>query len=225
MRGADGDRERVELRVPDEVGGLVRIGQQHLARHRALGAMSVLLVALHRLERAQASELAFDGDADRVRHRDDRLRHVEVVVVARDRLAVGLQRPVHHHAREAELHRRRADVGRLTVVLVHHHRDGRVALDRRLDQVAQEHFARVFARAGGRLHDHRAVRLGRGGHDRLHLLQVVDVERGQAVVVLGGVVEQLAHRNERHRGAPSGIGRNWAFYFTGGCGAAVTRKE
>ena len=38
------------------------------------------------------------------------------------------------------------------------------------------------------------------GHDRLHLLEVVDVERRQAVAVFGGVVEQLAHRDEGHGG-------------------------
>ena len=37
-------------------------------------------------------------------------------------------------------------------------------------------------------------------HDRLDLLQVVDVERRHAVAVFGGVVEQLAHRNEGHGG-------------------------
>ena len=40
------------------------------------------------------------------------------------------------------------------------------------------------------------------GHDGLHLLEVVDVERRQAVAVLGRVVEQLAHRNEGHAKSP-----------------------
>ena len=50
VAGADRDRQRVELRLLDEVGGLVGIGQQLVARHRRLGAVAVLLVALHRLE-------------------------------------------------------------------------------------------------------------------------------------------------------------------------------
>ena len=195
VRGADRDRQRIELRIAHEVGRLVGIGEQHLARHRAFGAVAVFLVALHRLERAEAAQLALDGDADRVRHADDLARHVEVVVVARDRLAVGHQRAVHHHAGEAELHRRRADVGRLAVILVHDDGNVRIALDCGFDQVPQEGFARIFARTGGRLHDHRAVGLGRGRHDRLHLLQIVDVEGGQAVLVIGGVVQQLAHRD------------------------------
>jgi hypothetical protein len=65
------------------------------------------------------------------------------------------------------------------VILVHDDGNIGVALHGRLDQVAQEHFAGIFAGARGRLHDHRAVRLGRGGHDGLHLLEVVDVNAGR----------------------------------------------
>jgi hypothetical protein len=68
-----------------------------------------------------------------------------------------------------------------------------MGLDRRLDQVAQIGLAGVFAGAGRALHDHRAVGFGGGFHDGLDLLQVVDVEGGQAVAVFGGMVEQLAH--------------------------------
>ena len=35
-------------------------------------------------------------------------------------------------------------------------------------------------------------------HHRLNLLEVVHVERRDAVGMFGSVVEQLAHRNERH---------------------------
>ena len=42
------------LRLLDEVRGLVGIGQQLLARHRAFGAVAVFFVALHRLERTEA---------------------------------------------------------------------------------------------------------------------------------------------------------------------------
>jgi hypothetical protein len=71
VRRADRDGQRVELRGFHEVSGFVRIGQQHLARHQPVRAVAVLLVALHRLQRPQASELAFHGDADLVRHRHD----------------------------------------------------------------------------------------------------------------------------------------------------------
>jgi hypothetical protein len=37
-----------------------------------------------------------------------------------------------------------------------------------------------------------------GLHDGAHLLQVVDVEGGHAVAVLGGVVEHLTQGNQGH---------------------------
>src|SRR5262249_46329614 len=39
-------------------------------------------------------------------------------------------------------------------------------------------------------------------HDGLYLFHVVNVEGRQAVAVFGSVVEELAHRNERHRTSP-----------------------
>jgi hypothetical protein len=85
------------------------------------------------------------------------------------------------------------------VILVHHDRNARVALDGGVDEMPQEHFAGVLSRAGRGLHDHGAVGFRRGCHDGLHLLEVVHVEGRQAVAVLGRMVEQLAHRNEGHR--------------------------
>jgi hypothetical protein len=186
---------------------------------------SVFLVALHGFERAQAAKLAFDGHADRVRHVDDLARDILVVRVVGDRLAVLLERAVHHHRREAEPHRADAYGRRLAVVLVHHDRNVRIALDGRFDQVTQECLACVFARARRRLHDHRAVGLRRRGHDRLHLLEVVDVERGQAVAVLGRVIEQLAHRNEGHRANPSGKWERRDFTERGHATAALAARS
>ena len=198
VAGADGDRQRVELRLPDEVGGLLRVGQQLLARHRRLGAVAVLLVAAHGLQRAQAAELALDGDAQRVRHVDHLAGDVDVVVVAGDGLAVGLQAAVHHHRAEAEVDRALAHRRALAVVLVHDQRHLGPGLERGLDQVLDEGLAGVLAGAGAGLQDDRRADLGGGGHDRLHLLQVVDVEGRDAVAVFGGVVQQLAHRDEGH---------------------------
>ena len=87
---------------------------------------------------------------------------------------------------------------RLAVVLVHDDWDVRIRFDSRLDQVPQEGLARVLTRTGRALHDHRAVRLVGSLHDRADLLEVVDVEGGQAVTVFGRMIEQLAHRDERH---------------------------
>jgi hypothetical protein len=72
------------------------------------------------------------------------------------------------------------------------------AFHRGLDQVLDEGLAGVLAGAGAGLQDHRRAHLGGGGHHGLHLLEVVDVEGRDAVAVFGGVVEQLAHRDEWH---------------------------
>ncbi|GAB1383278.1 hypothetical protein MASR1M50_15980 [Burkholderiales bacterium] len=88
------------------------------------------------------------------------------------------------------------------MVLVHHQRDVGVSLGGGLDQVLDEVLARVLARAGAGLQDDRRAHFVGGGHDGLHLLQVVDVEGGDAVAVFSGVVEQLAHGNEWHGANP-----------------------
>ena len=65
-------------------------------------------------------------------------------------------------------------------------------------QVAQEHVVRVLTRAAAGLDDHRRVGFLRRFHDGLDLFHVVDIERGQTVIVLGGVVTQFAQGNHRH---------------------------
>ncbi len=198
VAGADGDRQRVELRALDEVGGLLGVGQQLVHRHRGFGAVAVFLVALHGLERTQAAEFAFDRDAQLVGHVDHGARDVDVVVVAGDRLAVGLQRAVHHHRAEAQIDGAAADVGVLSVILVHHQRNRRPAFGGGLDQVLDERLAGVLAGPGRGLQDHRRADFGGRRHHGLHLLEVVDVERGNTVAVLGSVVQQLAHGNDGH---------------------------
>ena len=84
------------------------------------------------------------------------------------------------------------------MVLVHHQRHGRPALDGSLDQVLDEGLAGVLAGAGAGLQDDRRADLVGGGHHRLHLLEVVDVEGGDAIAVGGGMVQQLAHGDEGH---------------------------
>ena len=94
-----------------------------------------------------------------------------------------------------------------------------------------EGLAGVLAGAGAGLQDDRRADLVGRGHDRLHLLEVVDVEGGDAVAVLGGVVEQLAHGDERHGGSWSDGGWTWNSRRAGaadgpGCdGSAVFRDE
>ena len=56
--------------------------------------------------------------------------------------------------------------------------------------MTQEWLACVFARARGSLQDDRTAALRRRLHDRLDLLKVVDVERGNPVAVFGRMVQQ-----------------------------------
>ena len=80
------------------------------------------------------------------------------------------------------------------------HDDGNVrpCLHCRQHQVPQKCFARVFARARRDLQDHGTVGLVRRLHDRLYLLHVVHVERRHAVLVFGGMIEQLAQGHHGH---------------------------
>ena len=89
----------------------VGVGEVHLA-----GADAVL-------DAAQRAELALDRDAARVRQLDDLARDRDVVLVVRRRLAVGVQRAVHHHAREAELDGAAARLRLVAVVEVQRHGD------------------------------------------------------------------------------------------------------
>ncbi len=187
--------------------GLLRVGQHHVVRQLALGADAVFLAGLAGFERAEAAQFAFDRHADGVRDLADLARDVDVVLVAGRRLAVLLQRAVHHHAGEAGADRLHAHGRRRAVVLVQHDGNVGVRLHRRQHHVAQVGLAGVFARAGRGLQDHRAVGLLRGLHDRLDLLQVVDVEGRHAVAVFGGVVEHLAKGYEGHGGILLSIGR------------------
>ena len=85
------------------------------------------------------------------------------------------------------------------MILVHHHGNVGIGLGRGQDQVTKENFAGVAAGTAGRLEDHGAVGLVSRFHDGLDLLEIVHVERRDAIAVFGGMVEQKPKRNERHR--------------------------
>ena len=79
------------------------------------------------------------------------------------------------------------------MVLVHDQRNVRIRLNRGLDQMLDERLAGILARASAGLQDHRRADVVRSSHHSLHLFEVVDVERWNAVAVNGGVVQQFAH--------------------------------
>ena len=192
VAGADGDGQGVAAGVGDEVLGLVRVGQvrQGLVAAQA-GAVAVL-------DAAQAADLALDGHAQGVGLLHDLPGDLDVVLVGGRRLAVLHQRAVHHHRGEALLDGAEAGRRAVAVVLVHGDGDLRVQLGGGQHQVAQVVVVGVGAGAAAGLDDDRAVGLGGGHHDGLDLLHVVDVEGADAVVVLGGVVEQDAHGDQWH---------------------------
>jgi hypothetical protein len=198
VAGADGDGQRVAVGLLDEVGGLVRVGQQLFAGHVAFGAVAVFLVALHGFQRTEHAEFGFDRNADGVGELDGFTGDGDVVFVGRGGLAIGFQRAVHHHRGKAGADGAHADGRALAVVLVHDDGEVRVGFEGGENLVAQEGFAGIFAGAGRGLHDDRGVDQAGGFADGPDLFHIVDVESGQTVAIFGGVVEQLAHGYERH---------------------------
>ena len=198
VAGADGDRQRVELGFLDETRGFFGIGQHLAMVELANRADAVFFAGLAGFERAQAAQLTFDRDADLVRHRDDLLGHIDVVAEIGRGLAVFLERAVHHDRAEAQADGAFANLGAGAVVLMHDQRNVRISLGGGQDQVLDERLARVFARPGAGLQDDRRTDLVGRLHHGLDLLEIVDVESRDSVAVFGCVVEQLAHRDERH---------------------------
>ena len=191
VRGAHRDRKRVDLGLGDEVDRLVGVGEQLVVRQHALGAVSVFLLAGAVFERAEAAKFTLDRDATEMRHFGDLAGDVDIVVIARRRLAVGLERAVHHDGGEARLDRGQARGRTVAVVKVHAHRNVRVDFDQGVDHLRQHDVVGVLAGAAARLDDGGCVDRVGGGHSRQTLFHVVDVEGGDAVAALGGVIQKL----------------------------------
>ena len=181
--------------------GLVRIGEQLIVRQDAVGPVAVFGFALPRFERPEAAELPFDRHARAMGQLDHLARHADVVVIVGRRSCrrpssepsiITLVKPLSI----ALL----ARGGAVAVVLVHGDRNLRIKLGRGEHQMAQVVVLRILAGSARSLHDHRRIGLLGRLHDRLNLLHVVDVERGQAVVVLGGMIQQQTHGNQWHDG-------------------------
>ena len=167
-------------------------------RQGALGAMAVLGLAMTALEAAEHAQLTLDRSTDPMRHVDDAARDRGIVLVIGRRLAVGLERSVHHHRGEAVLDRGQA--GRFVIAVVLMHADRNVGIHQRrcLHHLRQHDVVGVGAGAARGLHDHRRVDGLRRLHDRDDLFHIVDVEGGNAVAVLGGMIEKLSQGNLGH---------------------------
>src|ERR1019366_2360076 len=69
----------------------------------------------------------------------------------------------------------------------------------RVDHLLKHDVVGVGARAARRLDDDRRINRGRSVHDRESLLHIVDVECGNAVAMLGCVIEQLPQGYSSHQ--------------------------
>ena len=164
----------------------------------AFGADAVFFARIAGLQVAQAAQLTFNRHPHRVGHLHHLAGDLHVVIEAGRCLAVLHERAVHHHRTEAQANGSLTHLGARAMILVHDQRNLRIGLHRRLNQMLDEALARILARPSAGLQDDRRADFGSSGHHRLHLLEVVDVEGRNAVAVFRGMVEQLAHGNERH---------------------------
>ncbi len=198
VRGTNGNRQCITVGLLDEVCGLIWISQQLLTRHRAFGAVTVLLIAHHGFERTEHAQFGLDRDANGVGKFNDLFGHFDVVFVGSCGLAISLQRAIHHYRGKAGADRCHTDRWRLAMILVHDNRNMRIGFEGSQNLVTQESFAGVLTRPGRGLHDHGRINLAGGLHDGPDLLHVIDVEGRQTIGVFSRMVEQLAHGYEWH---------------------------
>jgi hypothetical protein len=189
VASANSDGQGVDLGFLDEVRRFFRIGQHLAVVEGTLRTDAVFFTGLAGFEGAEATEFAFYGDTTGVGHFDGATGNVDVVFVVGGGFAIFAQGAVHHDGAEAELDGALAHGRAGAVVLVHDHRDVREFFNGGQDEVAQERGAGVFAGTGGGLDNHRGVGFVGGFHDGAHLFQVVHVEGGHTVTMLGGVVQ------------------------------------
>ncbi|EJW91401.1 hypothetical protein EVA_20488 [gut metagenome] len=194
----DGNSEGIELSGFNKFRGLIRVGEQLIAGHRGIRAVTVFLVAFHGFERAEATEFAFNGHTDTVSHVDDLTGNVQVIVEAGNRLAVAHEGTVHHDRGEAHTHGTLTDSRRLTVVLMHTDRNVGIFFNSSGNQMTEELFAGIFTGTGRGLHDNGSADFLSGTHNSLNLFKVIDVKSGNAVTVFSGMIKQLTHGNKGH---------------------------
>ena len=198
VAGADGNRQRIHAGVVHETNRILHTGKHLVVGEFACRAHAVFFARFAGFQVAQHADFAFyrhTAGMGKIHHGTG---NVHIVFVRRRGFTVGQQRAVHHHGRETELDGALAHIGRSAMVLVHHHGNMRKLFHRRQNQMAQKGCAGIFARTGRCLHDYGRIDLVGRLHNRTHLFEVVDVEGGQAVAMLGGMVEQLAHGYESH---------------------------
>lgn len=141
------------------------------------------------LNAGENAELAFDRDVMGMGVFDNLLGEGDVVVI-------GVRGAVDHDGGEPVVNARLAEFESVAVVEVQDDRDIAAELlgvfARALGHVAQERLVGVLARAAGHLQNHGRLLLDASLDNRLHLLHIIEVKRGDSIFAVDSFFEKLA---------------------------------
>jgi len=179
VAGADGDGKAVNASALDKVLHLVGAGVV------ALLSSNIVLNA------SKDTELALNSNVELVRVVDNLLGESNVLVV-------GKGRTVDHNVGEAALDAGNNKLVAVTVVEVESNGDALAVsadllgvLDSTLSHVAQKSLVRIGTSTLGNLQDDRALALGAGSDNSLHLLHVVEVKGRNSKPTINSTAEHL----------------------------------
>ena len=195
VRGADGNRQSVNMRFFNESFGFFGVGNQTLFINRAFGAVTVFLVAFTGFQRTDNAEFAFNRSTDRMSAGNDFFGNFDVIFIRRRGFAVSFQRAVHHYRRIAVNDCRLADIDRGAVILVQTNRQFGEHFNSGGNHVTNHRVAGKFAGAGRGLNDNRGIDFSGSLQNGKHLFHIIDVKCGNAVIIFGGMVKNLTHCN------------------------------
>ena len=214
MARADCDCEGVAARAAHEFLDLFR---SRIGGH-ALFDADIILNA------RQRAELSLDHYAVCVCVLDNLLGLCDVVLEA-------VAREVNHDRSKAAVNAVLAGCEVRAVIQVEHHRDLRMQLDRRLNELHEINRVCVLSRARGSLQNHRGLKLGSCLRNCLHNFHVVDVECADGVTALICLTEHLRRSDQCHNRYLPFIKKSTSNYFNfhskQSCGRiqANSRKE
>ena len=195
VRRTDGNGQSVQFGFGNESGCLVRVGNQTFFINHAFSSVTVFLVAFAGFKRTDNAEFAFNRGTNGMCTRNDFFGYVNVVFERRRRFAVSFQRTVHHYGRIAVYNRGLANVYRRTVILMQTNRQFGEHFDTGGNHMTNHRITGKFAGTGRSLQDNRSVYFLGSLQNGDNLFHIVNIESGNTVVVLGGMVKNLTHSN------------------------------